>query len=215
MDTLLNKQMKKDNMSDNTRIHLLQAHEAAGELKSIYERADSAMVDGNLPGPTLFGNQVRALAHNPALLQSLLKVYETFAETQSVDRKLIELGILVVSRVNVCNYCIQHHTPLAHDSGLTTEKLASIQNEAWHENQALWDEEEWLVIQYAEQMTREPYKIQDSLFESLHTHFNDRQIVDMTMRFALCSAWNKFNDALGLDTESAFQHAFSEIMGKS
>ena len=199
---------------NSQRVRLVQPDEAPADLKPIFERADSAMQDGQLPGPTLFGNQVRALAHNPDLLRSLLAVYETFANTASVDRKLIELGILVVSRVNACDYCIQHHTPLAHESGLTIKQLQCIESGSWHDHCDLFAADEWLVIQYAEQMTAEPYKIRDNFFDELHQHFTDCQIVDMTMRFALCSAWNKFNDALGLDTESAFQHAFADIMDK-
>lgn len=201
-------------MSDDS-IRLIPTEDAPEELADIYANADSAMVDGNLPGPTLFGNQVRALAHNPALLKSLIQVYEAFAETQSVDRKLMELGILVTSKVNACDYCLQHHTPLAHESGLTKVQLACIEEGDWNTHRKLWSEEEWLVIQYADAMTREPYKIGKEMFQALHRHFNDRQIVDMTMRFALCSAWNKFNDALGLNTESAFQHAYADIMGAS
>ena len=195
----------------NERIELVLPENVSSELKPLFEKADSAMKDGNLPGPTLFGNQVRALAHNPKLLQALTQVYEVFAETQTVDRKLVELGILVVSRINACEYCIQHHAPLAHDAGLQKEQLQSIQKEDWSERQALWSEVEWLIIQYAEQMTREPYKITDNLFEQLHQYFTDTEIVDLTMRFALCSAWNKFNDALQLDTESAVQHTFVEL----
>ena len=185
--------------------------EAPKPLRPLFERADSAMVNGNLPGPTLFGNQVRALAHNPALLQALTEVYTVFAETQSIDRRLVELGILVVSRVNACEYCIQHHAPLAHDAGLNAEQLMSIQAGTWNEQRELWSDVEWVVVQYAEAMTVAPYKISDVLFADLHSHFDDRQIVDLTMRLALCSAWNKFNDALQLDTESPVQHAFSEL----
>ena len=201
-------------MIDNTRIHLIQPDDAPQDLKTIYERADSVMTDGHIPGSTLFGNQIRALAHNPDLLKSLLAVYQTFADSASVDRKLIELGILIVSKVNACNYCVQHHTPLAHDSGLTVEQLGYIEAHTWRDHQDAFSEIEWVVIRYAEQMTAQPHKILDALFDELHQHFSDRQIVDMTMRFALCSAWNKFNDALGLNTESVFRHAFAEIMGK-
>ena len=200
-------------MTHNKRIELISPENAPDGLQPLYQKADSAMVDGEMPGPTLFGNQIRALAHNPALLKALIGVYETFAETQSVDRKLAELGILIVSKVNACTYCMQHHTPLAHASGLSKVQLNCIEQGRWNDQRELWAQDEWLVIQYAEQMTREPYKIRDALFADLHQHFTDRQIVDMTMRFALCSAWNKFNDALGLDTESPFQHAFSEIIG--
>lgn len=198
----------------NERIYLIPENEASEELATIYANADHAMDDGQLPGSTLFGNQVRALAHNPALLKSLLNVYETFAATQTVDRKLLELGILVTSKINACEYCIQHHTPLAHESGLSEEQLMCIDQEEWNVHRQLWSDEEWLIIQYADQMTREPHKIGIEMFQSLHQHFDDKQIVDITMRFAMCSAWNKFNDALGLNTESAFQHAYAEIMGK-
>jgi len=197
---------------NTNRVRMIEKNEAPAELRAIYDRADSAMQDGQLPGPTLFGNQIRALAHHPALLQALIGVYEAFAASPSVERKLIELGILICSRVNACDYCLQHHTPLAQASGLSREQLRCIQQGTWSESRDLWSEQEWLVITYAEQMTREPQKIADDLFAELRRRFYDRQIVDMTMRFALCSAWNKFNDALALNTELAFRHAYADIM---
>jgi len=192
------------------RVKFLERREAHASVHALYDRADAAMQDGTLPGPTLFGNQVRALAHNPPLLQAISAVYESFAATASMDRRLSELGVLIVSRVNACAYCVQHHAPLGHGAGLSQAQLQAIQDDHWSDP-ALWSEEEWLVVRYAAQLTRAPGRIDDTLFTALHTRFSDRQIVDMTMRFALCSAWNKFNDALGLDTESAFQHAYGEI----
>ena len=199
-------------MSDD-RVRLIPRDEAPAKLVTIYERADAALQDGQLPGPTLFGNQVRALAHHPRLLQALTDVYEAYAADPTVERRLIELGVLICSRVNACEYCVQHHTPMAQASGLNSEQLRSIEQGNWKDRRDIWSEREWVVITYAEQMTREPYKIADSMFTDLHQYFDDRQIVDLTMRFALCSAWNKFNDALNLDTESAFRHAYAEIMG--
>ena len=199
-------------MSDD-RIRPIPKEEAPADLSEIYECADEALQDGTMPGPTLFGNQVRALAHHPQLLQALTDVYEAFAATPTVERRLIELGVLICSRVNACEYCLQHHTPMAQASGLNSEQLRSIEQGNWKDRRDLWPEREWLVITYAEQMTREPYKISDAFFADLRRFFDDRQIVDLTMRFALCSAWNKFNDALKLDTESAFRHAYAEIIG--
>ena len=195
------------------RVRLIPPEAAAPELAAIYRKADAALHDGQLPGPTLFGNQARALAHHPQLLQALVGVYEAFAAAQTVERKLVELGVLIASRVNACAYCLRHHTPLAHAAGLNAEQLRCIQRGDWQARRDLWSEQEWLIIAYAERMTREPHKIDDTFFADLQRHFDDRQIVELTMRFALCSAWNKFNDALGLDTESAFRHAYAEIMG--
>ena len=199
-------------MSDSnpTRVRLLEKHEADASLALLYDRADAVSQGSTLPGPTLFGNQVRALAHNPALLKSLFGVYEAFAAEPSVDRRLTELGILVVSRVNACRYCVQHHAPLAHGAGLKTAQLEAIQNDAWSDR-GLWSAEEWLVVRYAEALASVPQRIDDKLFTEMKATFSERQIVDLTMRLALCAAWNKFNDALGLDTETAFQHAFAEL----
>ena len=199
-------------MSDATteRMHLLEKGEADPSLGPLYDRADAVTQGSTLPGPTLFGNQVRALAHNPALLKSLFGVYEAFAAAPSIDRKLTELGILVVSRVNACRYCVQHHAPLAHGAGLKTVQLQAIQDDAWSDRN-LWSEEEWLVVRYAQALAEVPQRVDDTLFAELKARFSERQIVDLTMRLAMCAAWNKFNDALGLDTETAFQHAFAEL----
>ncbi len=193
------------------RIRPIPKDEAPAALRDIYDRADAALTDEQLPGPTLFGNQVRALAHHPELLKALMAVYEAFAAAPTVERKLIELGILICSRVNACDYCLRHHTPLAGASGLSPEQLRCIAAADWRDCPQLWSEQEWLIIRYAEMMTRAPYKITDAFFAELRQHFDNRQIVDMTMRFALCSAWNKFNDALDPDSETAFQHAYAEI----
>ncbi|MFQ5436074.1 MAG: carboxymuconolactone decarboxylase family protein [Anaerolineae bacterium] len=195
----------------NSRIEFILPQAAPADLHHLFDAADAAMKANLSPGPTLFGNQVRALAHNPALLQALTAVYQAFAETQSVERRLVELGILIVSRVNACQYCFQHHTPLAHDSGLTTEQLQAIQDNDWEGKRPLWSDSEWLVIQYAKQLTLAPYKISDQFFDKLKAQFTDRQIVDLTMRLALTAAWNKFNDALRLDTESPVRHAFANL----
>jgi uncharacterized peroxidase-related enzyme len=193
-----------------TRVRLLEKSAADASLAPLYDRADAVSQGSTLPGPTLFGNQVRALAHNPALLRSLFGVYEAFAAEPSVDRKLTELGILVVSRVNACRYCVQHHAPLAHGAGLKTSQLRALQDDAWSDPE-LWSKEEWLVVRYAEALAAVPQRVNDALFAELKERFSERQIVDLTMRLALCAAWNKFNDALGLDTETAFQHAFAEL----
>ena len=52
-------------MDNLTRIDLITVEEAAPELAPLYEKAAGALTADSLPGPSLFGNQVRALAHNP------------------------------------------------------------------------------------------------------------------------------------------------------
>lgn len=192
------------------RISPVEPERAPAALRPLFERADDAMVDGALPGPTLFGNQVRTLAHHPALLEALTAVYRAFADQPTVERRLVELGILIASRVNACRYCVQHHAPLAHAAGLGRDQLAAIQAGDWSDP-ALWSDDERMVIRYADQLTRDATRVDDALFDALRARFDERQIVDLTMRLALCSAWNRFNDALRLDSESAVRHAYAEL----
>ena len=50
-------------MSDSnpTRVRLLEKGQADASLGPLYDRADAVSQGSTLPGPTLFGNQVRAL----------------------------------------------------------------------------------------------------------------------------------------------------------
>ena len=58
------------------------------------------------------------------------------------------------------------------------------------------------VVEYAIQVTETPQRIRDRMFERLRTHFTEAQIVELTLRIALCGFFNRFNDALMIETEA-------------
>ena len=58
-----------------------------------------------------------------------------------------------------------------------------------------------LVRDYAVQVTNTPQFISDAMFEQLRQHFSEEQIVELTLRTALCGFFNRFNDALHIDLE--------------
>ncbi len=41
----------------------------------------------------------------------------------------------------------------------------------------------------------------DAIFDELKTHFSEEQIVELTLRTALCGFFNRFNDALQIGME--------------
>jgi alkylhydroperoxidase family enzyme len=43
--------------------------------------------------------------------------------------------------------------------------------------------------------------MRDAIFEELRKHFDEAQIVELTLRIALCGFFNRFNDALQIDME--------------
>ena len=62
-------------------------------------------------------------------------------------------------------------------------------------------EVELLVRDYAVSVTERAWGIRDEMFERLHQHFTDAQIVELTMRIGLTGLFNKVNQALGIEME--------------
>jgi len=53
-----------------------------------------------------------------------------------------------------------------------------------------------MVVDYAIAVTNTPGRIRDAMFDRLRAHFTQAQIVELTLRIALCGFFNRFNDAL-------------------
>ena len=63
------------------------------------------------------------------------------------------------------------------------------------------DATDLLVRDYAIAVTEKPQYIRDKMFEDLRGHFTEEQIVELTLRTALCGFFNRFNDALMIGME--------------
>jgi uncharacterized peroxidase-related enzyme len=185
-----------------SRIRPLPAAEAPADLRPIYEAAPRLDDPRHLPGPSLFPSQIEMLAHTPGILKGLTEVYRWFAREGTVARKHHELAIVVVSNLNRCTYCVSHHTPFALESGATAAQVAAIRDGSWRERRELFDDAEWAVCEWAAHVTLAPWQDAGAIVARLRTHFTEAQIVELTARAALCSFWNKFNDALELDLEA-------------
>ena len=63
------------------------------------------------------------------------------------------------------------------------------------------DARERQVRDYAVLVTERPWGIRDAVFDELRRHFDDREIVELTARIALCGLFNRLNDALQIESE--------------
>ena len=63
------------------------------------------------------------------------------------------------------------------------------------------DDIDRLVRDYAVQVTKDHNRVTDDLFNRLKEHFDETQIVELTMRITLCTFFNKFNDVMQLEME--------------
>ena len=171
------------------RVKNIEAHEVADTVRPIYERYAREY------GPFL--NQVRVFAHRPPALKHIMGLLLDFADEAILDRRHLEIALVTVSKLNECRYCVAHHTPRAIEHGLSAEAVASILDDVVPSFNAV----DYLVRNYAVAVTNQWNRIRDQMFEDLRQHFSEEQIVELTLRIALCGFFNRFNDALQIDIE--------------
>ncbi|MES2197930.1 MAG: carboxymuconolactone decarboxylase family protein [Pseudomonadota bacterium] len=146
-----------------------------------------------------FADQAAVLAHVPPALDHLCRMLMELKSRQAVPWRYIELGIVVVSKLNACAYCVASHSPVLEVHGLSAAAVAQLPS-ADHPD---LDEVDRLVIEYAILVTQDSGRIRDGVFERLRRHFSEAEIVELTLRIALAGFFNRFNDALQIDDGTA------------
>ena len=146
-------------------------------------------------GPFL--NQVKVFAHRPPAVKHLMGLLLELADEALLPKRYLEIVLVAVSKLNECTYCVAHHTPRLVDQGLAPETVAGI----LEPDCPGLDDLDRLVRDYAVQVTSSPGRIRDAVFERLREHFTEAQIVELTLRTALCGFFNRFNDALQIGIE--------------
>ena len=172
------------------RVSDIPPEQVSAGVREVYQKF------ANGYGP--FRNQVGVFAHVPASVKHLMGMLLELREQKNVPFRYIELAIVAVSKLNECHYCVAHHTPLLTIEGLSPEGADRVLD---YENHPEFDAIDKLVVEYTMQVTNTPQRIRDKMFERLRAHFSEAQIVELTMRIALCGFFNRFNDALQIVEE--------------
>lgn len=144
-----------------------------------------------------FRNQAAVLAHVPPALDHLSNLLMELKARNGIGWRYVELAIVVTSALNACDYCVSHHKPKLKVEGLSDEAIAALPSSDHPE----FDAVDRAVIDYAVRVTNEPGRIRDAVFENLKRHFTDAQVVELTLRIALCGAYNRLTEALQIDNE--------------
>ena len=173
------------------RVRSIPADELPPDAAEIYERFASAY------GP--FRNQVAVFAHVPAAVRHLMAMLMELREAKTLPKRYLELAIVVVSKLNECEYCVAHHKPFLVPEGITP---AGVDRVLDYQDHPEFDEVDKLVVEYAIAAWNHPNRLRDRLFERLRRHFTEAQIVELTLRITLCGFFNKFNDAMGIEEEA-------------
>ena len=173
------------------RVRSIPSAELPAELAATYDRFAGEY------GP--FANQIAVFAHVPAALRHLMPMLLELREAKTLPKRYLELAIVAVSKLNECDYCVAHHAPFLVPEGISAAGVARVLDYADHPE---FDAVDKLVVEYAIAAWTHPHRLRDALFTRLRAHFNEAQIVELTLRITLCGFFNKFNDALGIEQEA-------------
>lgn len=171
------------------RVSDVEIDQVPEDVRPIYERY------ANEYGPFL--NQVKVFAHRPVALKHMMGMLLEFYDEALLPKRYLEIALVTVSKINECKYCISHHAPRAVQHGLSEAAVEGILGDSVDG----FDELDMLVRDYAVQVTNNFQYIREKMFDDLKQHFTDEQIVELTLRIALCGFFNRFNDALQIEIE--------------
>ena len=137
----------------------------------------------------------RTMANRPDVLKAFVPLYGAIMGPGPVERRIKELVYLTCSYANECAYCTAAHVASGKKAGITEEEMQAIQTEQDHG----FSEPERAAIQYARELTQNADG--DDSRDALLEHFNDEQVVEITLVAAMANFTNRFNNGLKLQPE--------------
>jgi uncharacterized peroxidase-related enzyme len=144
-----------------------------------------------------FGNQVRVLARSPDAFRHLYGLIDAWRRTGTLPQRLVEIAVVTASRVNACAYCVGHHGAALLGLGLSAETVERI----LEPRPPGMTDRELVVRDYARCVSERAYALPDEVFGRLRRHFDEREIVELTVRIGLAGLFNRFNQALQIEIE--------------
>jgi alkylhydroperoxidase family enzyme len=149
-------------------------------------------------GGTL-GEPVRLMAHSPLLMHGYGGFEMAFQRAKRAPKRLLLLAELKAGALCGCEWCMDYGSFLAHrEAGITDEQLRELPR--FRESEA-FSEEEKLVLEYAEGISRTPVRVPEELFERLRQRFDEAEIVELTWAAAIENMRARFNWALGIESQ--------------
>src|SRR5512132_518192 len=113
----------------------------------------------------------------------------TYVHRSGLERPLATLVVTRVSQINGCAYCIDMHTKDARAAGETEQRLYALS--AWRET-PFFDARERAALAWAEALTALGENgASDEIYNEAGKHFDERQLVDLTLGIVAINGWNR------------------------
>jgi alkylhydroperoxidase family enzyme len=157
------------------------------ELQAIMERARTY----GTPRPE---SQAIRL-HHPEVMKAFNNAWEVFFREGVTDHAIKELCRLYISKSVECEYCGGQRSTLAQRQGATEAQVDEILE---FESSGRFDERERTALEWAMAIAWDPTLAADDLWERLHRHFTEPQLVELGHFIALTLGQQRFLKTVGV-----------------
>lgn len=126
----------------------------------------------------------------PGAIQALGHV-EYYVRHSGLETSLLELVRLRASEINGCAYCVDMHTKDARAEGESEQRLYAVS--VWSDT-PFFTERERAALAWTEAVTRiRETRVPDDVYQSARQHFNEKELVDLTMAIIAINGWNRLS----------------------
>jgi 4-carboxymuconolactone decarboxylase len=143
-------------------------------------------------------NVYKLLLHTPDLAECWLNLVSAARYKTALDGRLREIAIIRVAYLNRVAYVVKQHVPqLSVPEGLSVVESEALAD--W-QNSDVFDARERAALAYTDAMSRD-IQVPDAVFDALRPHFNERQIVELTVLIGTYNMHTRVFQALAIDPE--------------
>ena len=143
-------------------------------------------------------NIYKLLLHSPALAMTWFDHISAARWETKIDGRLRELAIIRVAHVAKYEYALTQHVPsIALADGLTLAECDALAD--WRSSK-LFNERDRALLAYADAMIASAH-VPDDVFDNMRRHFDEREVVELTVLIGTYIMHNRVFTALRVDTE--------------
>jgi AhpD family alkylhydroperoxidase len=143
--------------------------------------------------PRLESQAIRA--HVPAVLRTFTASWQQTFREGVLDHSVKELARVFIAKSLDCGYCAGQRSHLGAQAGLSEREFDDVIE--FRESTLLGDREK-AALKWAEAIVWDPNLADDVLWDELHTHFTEPELVELGYFIALTMGQQKFLKTLDL-----------------
>ncbi|MFJ7216189.1 carboxymuconolactone decarboxylase family protein [Amycolatopsis sp. NPDC098790] len=136
------------------------------------------------------------LLHSPALADGWNSLLGAVRGASTLPADVRELAVLRVAELNGAAYEWTAHEPVAREAGMTDEQLAALRGG----DPSALDGRQRAALAYTDAMT-EKIAVEQPVFDALAAHFDEQQVVELSVTVAAYNMVSRFLVALEVGRE--------------